>query len=279
MGQWDTLTPKEKNMLAHAKTAADLKKALKDMDMWNGLPTKVKNMIAEDLASGPATSATRAVNAFPTGEKRMKLITELATIHEDSRNWSDADRQAMGFRTGTSYFSGGLAMINDQVGSMYREAIVRPNGQVYSYSGRRVVAPVERGSEIIPAQKSYDAGLVPHYANGTGGPLTDAIDRAVLSPIWTMTAESASSFVPQTMNLSMDSKTTAAFGAITTALEKMQETMFAMITQPVADDAVIRIENVTELDKKVLSRQIAPDIRVNLNRIDRTNTRRKGITG
>jgi hypothetical protein len=87
-------------------------------------------------------------------------------------------------------------MINDQVGSMYREAIVRPNGQVYSYSGRRVVAPVERGSEIIPAQKSYDAGLVPHYANGTGGQLTDAIDRAALSPIWSMTAESASSFQP-----------------------------------------------------------------------------------
>lgn len=196
MGQWDTLTPKEKNMLAHAKTAADLKKALKDMDMWNGLPTKVKNMIAEDLASGPATSATRAVNAFPTGEKRMKLITELATIHEDSRNWSDADRQAMGFRNGTSYFGGGLAMVNDQAGSMYREAIVSPRGFVYSYAARNAIVPVERGSEIIPASKSYAAGLVPHYANGTGGQLTDAIDRAALSPIWSMTAESASSFQP-----------------------------------------------------------------------------------
>lgn len=181
---------------------------------------------------------------------------------------------------GDTYFGGGLATVNDQYGSVYREAIRLPTGETFSFKERNVTGYFPRGTEIVPAAKSLQSGLVPRYANGTGGPLTDAIDGATMSPIWTMTAESASSFVPQSMNLSMDSKTTAAFGAVTAALGKVQEALLSMTEQQtVSGDAVIRIENVTQLDKKVLSRQIAPDVRVDLSRIDRMNSRRKGITG
>lgn len=222
-----------------------------------------------DQASKPLSTALRSWKAVGGNETVNKVVNVVA--HGASKVLS-----LLGLAHGDTYFGGGLATVNDAYGAVYREAIRLPTGETFSFADRNVTAYFPRGTEVVPATKSLQSGLVPRYASGTGGPLTDAIDRASASPIWTMTAESASSFVPQTISLSMDSKSAAAFGAITDALGKVQEAMLAMVKQPATE--VIRIENVTELDKKVLSRQIAPDIRVNLNRIDRTNSRRKGTT-
>ncbi|WP_125710073.1 phage tail tape measure protein [Lacticaseibacillus porcinae] len=245
-------------------------KANNGLDSFARNNPKSKKLNAE--FSKPGYEATmNGINTFNSKKSTKKsFISEFISIFTKKNHKAHGD----------TYFGGGLATVNDQYGSVYREAIRLPTGETFSFKERNVTGYFPRGTEIVPAAKSLQSGLVPRYANGTGGPLTDAIDGASMSPIWTMTAESASSFVPQSMNLSMDSKTTAAFGAITAALGKVQEALVSMSEQSITSgDAVIRIENVTQLDKKVLSRQIAPDVRVDLNRIDRMNSRRKGITG
>ncbi len=299
VGEWNALSPKLKRLLANADSVRKETKSGESVLYSYGRNNPSKKTLIAAFSDPGYGGTINALNTFGRTNPKNKnpqasysssgqydVLTGLASFNSFLNQGQDIQLHRSVLYSGSgsnkahgdTYFSGGLATVNDQYGSVYREAIRLPTGETFSFKERNVTGYFPRGTEIVPAAKSLQSGLVPRYANGTGGQLTDAIDRASLSPIWTMTAESSSSFVPRTMNLSMDSKSTAAFGAITTALEKMQGALIAMTTQPVADDAVIRIENVTELDRKVLSRQIAPDIRVNLDRIDRINSRRKGIT-
>lgn len=73
---------------------------------------------------------------------------------------------------GTPYHPGGLATVNDQKGSTYRELISLPNGVSFIPQARDVTMPLPRGTKILKASKT--AKLIPKYANGTGGIPADA---------------------------------------------------------------------------------------------------------
>ncbi|KAA8701168.1 hypothetical protein [Lactococcus lactis] len=73
---------------------------------------------------------------------------------------------------GTPYHPGGLATVNDQKGSTYRELISLPNGVSFIPQDRDVTMPLPRGTKILKASKT--AQLIPKYANGTGGIPADA---------------------------------------------------------------------------------------------------------
>ncbi|RDF91126.1 phage tail tape measure protein [Lacticaseibacillus paracasei] len=167
MGKWQSLDPRVQQMIAQDGTGAAVVSALKQMGLWNGLPEKVKNLLAIDNASYPSKQATDSVNSFPTGERKIKLIAEYAKVYDDSRSWSAADRSAMGFAKGTNNFAGGLAMVNDQKGPTFREAIFHPNGGIEIPFGRNVIKPIEKHAQIVPAGMTARMfPKLPQYANG-----------------------------------------------------------------------------------------------------------------
>lgn len=56
--------------------------------------------------------------------------------------------------TGTNYFEGGLATVNDQKGSLYKELITLPTGHSFIPEGRDVTMPLPRGTKILKASKT-----------------------------------------------------------------------------------------------------------------------------
>ncbi|MGG6495003.1 UNVERIFIED_CONTAM: hypothetical protein NY603_18905, partial [Bacteroidetes bacterium 56_B9] len=61
---------------------------------------------------------------------------------------------------------GGLAMVNDQKGPMYRELVTLPTGESFIPQGRDAVLDLPRGSKVLKASDTRK--LFPHYANGIG---------------------------------------------------------------------------------------------------------------
>ncbi|HFU4059077.1 TPA: hypothetical protein ACGOZ1_000487, partial [Streptococcus suis] len=67
---------------------------------------------------------------------------------------------------GTNFHPGGLAMVNDQKGPLYRELVTLPSGESFIPEGRDVILPLPRGSKVLKASDTKK--LFPHYANGIG---------------------------------------------------------------------------------------------------------------
>ena len=74
---------------------------------------------------------------------------------------------------GTNYHPGGLAIVNDQRNSNYKEMVTLPNGKSFIPQGRGVLLPLPKGSKVLRADKTRrlmrEMG-VPKYASGIGIP-------------------------------------------------------------------------------------------------------------
>ncbi|BAX67911.1 phage tail tape measure protein [Latilactobacillus sakei] len=120
---------------------------------------KIKNLKANDNASGPASSASNAVDIF--SRKKDHTVT-LTSIFES------ITKKITGHASGTSFHSGGDALVNDQKGSNYRELIITRKS-AFIPEGRNVFLPnLERGARVIPANKTKRIlKSIPHFKNGT----------------------------------------------------------------------------------------------------------------
>lgn len=68
-----------------------------------------------------------------------------------------------------------LGVVNDQVGSVYRELIIPPNGKPFIPEGRNVVLPMEKGTKIMTAKQTKALmSKMPHFAGGIGDFLSGA---------------------------------------------------------------------------------------------------------
>lgn len=70
-----------------------------------------------------------------------------------------------------------LALVNDEGGDTYREAIVRTNGQVEIPKERNQLVFLNRGDEVIPAKKTAELFGLNRYATGKKGWLSAAWDN------------------------------------------------------------------------------------------------------
>lgn len=74
---------------------------------------------------------------------------------------------------GTNYHPGGLAIVNDQRNSNYKEMVTLPNGRSFIPQGRDVLLPLPKGSKVLRADKTRrlmrEVGI-PKYASGIGIP-------------------------------------------------------------------------------------------------------------
>ncbi|MCH5212268.1 MAG: phage tail tape measure protein [Oscillospiraceae bacterium] len=82
--------------------------------------------------------------------------------------------------TGTDYFSGGLAMVNDQKGIADPRELIIDKGRAFIPEGKDVVLPLSKGAKVYTAAqtKRIMAGIgIPHYASGKNN--SDAFTNAV----------------------------------------------------------------------------------------------------
>ncbi|HEM3576832.1 TPA: phage tail tape measure protein [Streptococcus suis] len=117
---------------------------------------------AVNNASAAAKQATWDLNSIP------KTITTTITTFVS---------KVFGFEKGTDFHPGGLAMVNDQKGPLYRELVTLPSGESFIPEGRDVILPLPRGSKVLPARQTRDLMRmrgIPRYADGIGFP-ADAV--------------------------------------------------------------------------------------------------------
>jgi len=138
-----TLVDKVKNM--PSLMANGIKKgagALKDafVSMWKGAATAISNP-ANKIIGG----ANWILGKFGSDKKIAK--------------WEPYEK-------GTDGHKGGHALVNDQSGSTYREAVQLPNGNTFMPEGRNVLLPnLPQGSKVLPANETKS---LYRYKNGVG---------------------------------------------------------------------------------------------------------------
>ena len=168
MGKWDSLTPAQQQLIAQAKTGAALKQTLQDLGLWNDMSSKVRQAIlkAIDESTETAAQAKKAVDSFVEQTKTSVLKTVYVEEHVVSGAYGRSANVATRAK-GDSNFAGGLAMINDQNGPTFREAIIHPNGGIEIPFGRNVIKPIEKHAQIVPAGMTARMfPKLPQYANG-----------------------------------------------------------------------------------------------------------------
>lgn len=132
-----------------------------------------KTLRANDLASGPASNATRAVSDF---DNKPSIITKTLKVVSDI---GKGVANLFGWEKGTNYHPGGLAIVNDQVGPLYKELITLPNGKAFIPQDRNVMLDLPKGSKVLRA--ALTKKLFPNYADGVGIPENSTLVRNLRS--------------------------------------------------------------------------------------------------
>ena len=95
MGKWNNLTPEIKDAIVHAKGAADLGNIITKFDLWKVVPAEtVKQMIADDKASGNAKAATDAVNQYNKAHPDHKIFVgnSSSVVNASNQSTSAVDK-------------------------------------------------------------------------------------------------------------------------------------------------------------------------------------------
>lgn len=192
-GKWDTLSPQEKKLIVNnhdgLQAIADSKT---NMSIWNSMPEKVKKILGNNKdfinKKDVATKTLQSWDKLTPKEKKLlaknmtakdvdaaqKKINSMkgktVTITSIFKNIYEKITKN---EKGTNFHPGGLAMVNDQKGPLYKELITLPNGQSFIPEGRNVVLPLPRGAKVMKASMTkefMDSLGIPRYANGVGIP-------------------------------------------------------------------------------------------------------------
>lgn len=162
--EWNNTPSPTKNLTGDSSNAVNAgQSAINKQNEWNNLssPTKI---ITGDASSAinAANSATSYINAIPAS-KHVSISASVFGLGAAAR--------ILGLKDGTNYHKGGLAMVNDQTGPMYKELITLPNGRSFIPDGRNVVLDLPKGSKVLRAglTKNLMNSLgMPNYADGVG---------------------------------------------------------------------------------------------------------------
>lgn len=142
-----------------AITAA--RQAIENQNAWNSTPSPIKGINAQDNTAGPVWSAQSNINSVQGKTVYIDVV----------RRMIGGVAAAIGFKDGTDYHEGGLAMVNDQAGTLYKEMVTLPNGSSFIPEGRNVILDLPRGSKVMRAglTKNFMRQLgIPNFADGVG---------------------------------------------------------------------------------------------------------------
>lgn len=244
VGKWDSLTPKQQQLIAQAKTGAALQETLKDLGIWNDVSSKVRQAIlkAIDESTVPAAQAKRAVDSFVEQTKTSVLKTIYVEEHITQGRAGGGSANIATRAKGDSNFAGGLAMVNDQKGPTFREAIFHPNGSIEIPFGRNVIKPIEKHAQIVPAGLTARMfPKLPQYANGKDIPA-----NATALSLANQVTQSLVGQQPVSVSNSLDTKN----------LEKLLMSIQSMMTSLMQRDTTVELDGrkVAEVQYPYLSK-------------------------
>lgn len=142
-----------------AITAA--RQAIENQNAWNSTPSPIKGINAQDNTAGPVWSAQANINSVQGKTVYIDVV----------RRMIGGAAAAIGFKDGTDYHDGGLAIVNDQRGTLYKEMVTLPDGSSFIPQGRNVILDLPRGSKVMRAglTKNFMRELgIPNFADGVG---------------------------------------------------------------------------------------------------------------
>ncbi len=159
------LTGNNADILNKEKTARD------KLNQYNGVQIPEKKMTAKDDVTPNAEKALgsyRQVSALQDKTISFKFTAFLDdTWDKIKQKMSEKGNLLTGnYAQGTNYHKGGLALVNDQNGSRYKELVKLPNGRAFIPQERNTLLDLPRGSAVLKA--SQTAKLFPRYAEGIG---------------------------------------------------------------------------------------------------------------
>lgn len=170
------------------------------LGVYNGVQIPEKKMTAKD-------------DVTPNAEKALGSYREVANLQDKTISFKftafldntwDKIKEKMSekgnlitgnYAKGTNYHKGGLALVNDQTGSKYKELVKLPNGNAFVPQERNTLLNLPRGSSVLKA--SQTAKLIPRYAAGIGEVITsdtktDELIQAINNLILTFNTMSTS---------------------------------------------------------------------------------------
>lgn len=185
--EWNNTASPTKPVTADASNATSQGQAAIDkQNQWNNTPSPTKQILADNSNAlsnqGAAINKQNEWNNTGSPTKPVRARDEASDVLSNVLNWFnsipikkyiDIVARKVGLEKGTNYHTGGLAVVNDQKGSVYRELIQLPTGERFIPEGRDVVIPLPRGSKVFPAYKTRRLMKqmgIPKYANGVGIP-------------------------------------------------------------------------------------------------------------
>ena len=206
LNYWNTLFPAPKPLQAEDKTAEAVASAQASVnspkqeapinlfatDQTGGVRNDTSNAInaikqynpvdilAKNSTSSTVSEVKSGVNSIQDKTVTINAQDNASGVLSGIRSWINsvtgnfftnifASRHAHG----TNYHPGGLAIVNDQRNSNYKEMVTLPDGRSFIPEGRDVLLPLPRGSKVLRADKTRrlmrEMG-VPKYASGIGIP-------------------------------------------------------------------------------------------------------------
>lgn len=140
-----------------AKMLGTTKKGVEESDIWQGFKKAFGTVYRHSM--GPLNALIDGANSilklFGSSKKDMKHV-------------------ALKYKSGTNGHPGGPAIVNDELGPTYREAVQLPSGQTFIPEGRNVLfSNLPAGSKVLPAKQT---AKVFKYKSGIGDFFEDVKD-------------------------------------------------------------------------------------------------------
>lgn len=165
--------PEQKVLTGNNSDVLNKEQAAREkLNQYNGVQVPEKKMTAKDDVT---PNAKKAIDSYQkVSVLQDKTISFKFTAFLDS-TWdkikkliesTDTSKIKHGYANGTNYHKGGLALVNDQIGSKYKELVKLPNGHAFIPQERNTLLDLPRGSAVLKA--SQTAKLFPRYAEGIG---------------------------------------------------------------------------------------------------------------
>lgn len=138
------------------------------------------SILAQNNTQGTVNQVQSGVDSIRDKTVTINAQDNASGVLSGIRSWIDsvtgnfftnifASRHAHG----TNYHPGGLAIVNDQRNSNYKEMVTLPDGRSFIPEGRDVLLPLPKGSKVLRADKTKrlmrEMGI-PKYATGVGIP-------------------------------------------------------------------------------------------------------------
>lgn len=164
--------PEQKVLTGNNSDVLNKEQAAREkLNQYNGVQVPEKTMTAKDDVTPNVKKAVKSYQEVSVLQDKT-ISFKLTAFFDDTwdkvkKAFNQKGNSITGnYANGTNYHKGGLALVNDQTGSKYKELVKLPNGHAFIPQERNTLLDLPRGSAVLKA--SQTAKLFPRYAEGIG---------------------------------------------------------------------------------------------------------------